>query len=165
MKYLPNSIFIFSWRFEKQRQEVRIVVREFAWFYLVLYCFKWREGVTNLEKSWMSFMKWTTGQGVVRPRQAALQGRLHLGRSRVQTGGTETAVDSVDFVQKLISNFKYSPDSRFVKFTVFSHIQSKSIEKRIHDNRYAEFARRRRSWNAVAARSRSASRSDQKLRQ
>ena len=23
MKYLPNSIFIFSWRFEKQRQEVR----------------------------------------------------------------------------------------------------------------------------------------------
>ena len=25
MKYLPNSIFIFSWRFEKQRQEVRLV--------------------------------------------------------------------------------------------------------------------------------------------
>ena len=36
------------------------------------------------------------GEGAVRPRQAALQGRLHLGGSPVQTRGTD-GVHSIEF--------------------------------------------------------------------
>ena len=52
------------------------------------------------------------GEGAVRPRQAALQGRLHLGGSPVQTSGTD-GVHSIEFV--VLRNNYYPMMKRRVK--------------------------------------------------